>query len=188
MEDTNFGINQGNPGQGGTSKPTGKPLGNDGQGDRGNRQPNKPGARPTPSGVPNEGRRMENEGGNQKPSQSGDQQGSRDGQGGMQTPKQGGAQQGDSEGAAGGQGQTGLQTQGEIPTSDDEDDGESAESLRGTAELNSDVDADLDTESDDESESDTNDDEDDDDDDAAPSTNPNQIRDEETYIPVQEPK
>lgn len=78
MEDTNFGSNQGNPDKGGTSKPGGKPPGEDGQGDRGNPQPDKPSARPTPSGVPNEGRLMEGQGGGQKSGQSGDQQGSRE--------------------------------------------------------------------------------------------------------------
>ena len=115
MEDTNFGSNQGNLGQGGTSKPGGKPPGRDGQGYRGNRQPDKPGARPTPSGVPNEGRRMEGEGGSQKPGQSGAQ-----GQGGYEY-------------------KGGRQGQGGVPNPDDVDDGESAGSFRGTAERNEDL-------------------------------------------------
>src|SRR5688500_5356385 len=129
MEDTNFGVDQGNPGQGGKSKPGGKPRGKDGQGDRGNGQPDKPGARPTPSGVPNEGRRMEDEGGDQKLNQSGDQQGGR--QESARSPGQTEHQSQEGYEYKGGrQGQSG------VPNPDDVDDGESAGSFRGTAELN----------------------------------------------------
>src|SRR5688572_33166770 len=129
MEDTNFGVDQGNPGQGGKSKPGGKPRGKDGQGDRGNRQPDKPGARPTPSGVPNEGRRMEDDGGSRKPGQSGDQQGSRE-----ESASSSG--QTDRQGQEGYEYKGGRQGQSGVPNPDDVDDGKSAGSFRGTAELN----------------------------------------------------
>ena len=73
MKDDDLGNNQGRPRQGDTSKPQGKPPREGGQGEPGNRRPDKPDARPTPSGVPNEGLKA-------------NQTLSRDGQGGMQTP------------------------------------------------------------------------------------------------------
>jgi len=177
MEDTNFGTDQGNPGKGGTSNPSGKPSGKDGQGDRGNRQPDKPGARPTPSGMPNEGRRMEGEGGSQKPGQSGDQQGSREESASSpgQTQRQG--QEG-YEYKGGRQGQSG------VPNPDDVDDAESAGSFRGTAELNSESDAEQDTESDEELETET----DEDDDDVEQSIGADQKRSEDLNSPLRNPK
>ena len=111
-------------GLGGKSKPGTTQPGKERDGERGNQEPSKQGGRPSPSGVPNEGRRSEAPGGNQKPGQGGELQGSRDGQGGMQTPRK------DSPAAYEYKG--GRQGTGGIPNPDDADDGESAGSFRGT--------------------------------------------------------
>lgn len=142
MEDTNFGSNQGNPGQGGTSKPGGKP----------------------PS---------------QKPGQSGDQPGSRE----ESTSSPG---QTERQGQKGYEYKGGRQGQSGVPNPDDVDDGESAGSFRGTAELSSESDADQDTESDEELETDTDDD--DDDDEVEQSIGADQKRKVDLNSPLRNPK
>jgi hypothetical protein len=99
-----------------------KPAG-DSERERSDKEPSKQPGRPSPSGVPNEGRRMEGAGGNEKTEGGGSQQVGRDGQGGMQTPAK---TSGDYKYKGGRQGTGG------VPNPDDSDDVESAGSFRGT--------------------------------------------------------
>ena len=93
-----------------TSSPGGQKRGNtpgQGSGDESQRSSDKPAARPTPSGVPNEGRKTEGKGGGQD-SGAPQNEGNYEYKGGRQST-------------------------GGIPNPDDQDDGDSAGSFRGTA-------------------------------------------------------
>ena len=59
MDDRNSGTNQGGQDQSRTSRPGTQPPGNDVERELGNYESDKPSTRPTPSGVPNEGRSAE---------------------------------------------------------------------------------------------------------------------------------
>lgn len=59
MDDRNSGTNQGGQDQSRTSTPGTQPPGKDDERELGNYESDKPSTRPTPSGVPNEGRSAE---------------------------------------------------------------------------------------------------------------------------------
>ncbi len=59
MKDMKNMTNQGGQGQGGKSKPSSRPPGEDTDRQRKDQEPSKQPGRPTPSGAPNEGRRAE---------------------------------------------------------------------------------------------------------------------------------
>lgn len=59
MDDRNSGTNQGGQDQSRTSRPGTQPPGKDVERELGNYESDKPSTRPTPSGVPNEGRSAE---------------------------------------------------------------------------------------------------------------------------------
>ena len=62
MDDRNSGTNQGGQDQSRTSTPGTQPPGKDVERELGNYESDKPSTRPTPSGVPNEGRSAEGDG------------------------------------------------------------------------------------------------------------------------------
>jgi hypothetical protein len=62
MDDRNSGTNQGGQDQSRTSTPGTQPPGKDDERELGNYESDKPSTRPTPSGVPNEGRSAEGDG------------------------------------------------------------------------------------------------------------------------------
>ena len=62
MDDRNSGTNQGGQDQSRTSRPGTQPPGKDVERELGNYESDKPSTRPTPSGVPNEGRSAEGQG------------------------------------------------------------------------------------------------------------------------------
>ena len=95
------------PGQPGRSQNPGQGGSQQGGGDGSQRGSDKPAARPTPSGVPNEGRKTEGQGGGQD--------------------ARGPQNEGDYKYKGG------RQSTGGIPNPDDQDDGDSAGSFRGTA-------------------------------------------------------
>ena len=120
MDDRNPGTNQGGQGQPSTSRPGTKPPGTDAGRERGSSQSDKPSTRPTPSGVPNEGRGMvEAQGRDEKPAAP------------AQSKYRGG-----------------RQGQGGVPNPDDADDDKSAGSFRGRADAEAETAAQLDSASD----------------------------------------
>jgi len=71
MDDRNSGTNQGGQDQSRTSRPGTQPPGNDVEREPGHYGSDKPSTRPTPSGVPNEGRSAEGQGRKDDRAQSG---------------------------------------------------------------------------------------------------------------------
>jgi len=88
MEDRNVMPNQGGEGLPRTLKPANQPPGNDAEREREHGESDKPDARPTPSGVPNEGRSVARQGREEQQAQRDDfeYRGGRQGQDGVPNP------------------------------------------------------------------------------------------------------
>ena len=114
MDDRNSGTNQGGQDQSRTSRPGTQPPGKDVERELGNYESDKPSTRPTPSGVPNEGRSAEGQSLKCDQTQS-------------DAYKYEGERQG----------------QGSVPYLDEAGDHESAESFRTAAEIETDAQLDL---------------------------------------------